>query len=51
MTHHNMRPKSVTTDVLYKERLAFLHDDPEAYFRRYPWPRFGFEFSEEPKED
>ncbi len=44
-------PKSVITDVLYKERLAFLRADPEAYFRQYPRPRFGFEFSEESKDD
>lgn len=51
MGSRNVKSKSITTDVLCKERLAFLRDDPEAYFRQYPRPRFGFEFSEESKEN
>ncbi|GAA1471717.1 hypothetical protein P4N68_10450 [Corynebacterium felinum] len=33
---------SFFTDVTYTERIRLLKADPEAYFRQYPRPEFGF---------
>lgn len=32
-----------TVDVLNTDRVRLLKEDPEAYYARYPLPKFGFD--------
>lgn len=35
--------QSTTFDATYAERIKLLEASPEAYFRKYPRPTFGFQ--------